>query len=328
MILEVYDLESLSNLFTYTGYCPKEDVYYQFVISDWRNDLELLYNHLYRDKLIMIGYNCEGYDYPLLHHILNHYDEYRYKSGQFVATSIYFKSQEIIEQEFSTIADKNKFIQQIDLYKIHGYDNAARRCSLKDLEIAMKLESVEEMPIHHATKCTQKDEESILSYNKHDVYSTYLFFLITLGKTDNPIYKGRNKIELRQEIQKQFGINVLNTPDIRIGEQLMLKLYSDATGISVYDLKKSGGTQRPLIQVKDCIPHWANFETKEFNELKDYFNNVAVYDGNLKGSLSKSIIYHGIKIDYGSGGAHSSCKPGIYKEDDYWMILDEDIGLN
>ena len=28
MILEVYDLESLSNLFTYTGYCPKEDKYY------------------------------------------------------------------------------------------------------------------------------------------------------------------------------------------------------------------------------------------------------------------------------------------------------------
>lgn len=55
MILEVYDLECLQNLFTYTGYCPKENKYYQFVICNWRNDLKLLYEHLHRDKLIMVG---------------------------------------------------------------------------------------------------------------------------------------------------------------------------------------------------------------------------------------------------------------------------------
>lgn len=189
------------------------------------------------------------------------------------------------------------------------------------------MENVEEMPIDHTQHCFKGDEEKVLSYNKNDVLATYEFLKITLGKTDNPIYSGRNKIELRQELQKQFGINVLNTPDIRIGEQLMLKLYSDATNIPIYTLKKCGGTPRSVIKVKECIPHWANFETKEFNDLKKYFENVTISDGNLKGSLSKSVIYHNIKIDYGSGGAHSSIEPGIYQEDDYWMILDEDIGL-
>ena len=326
MILEVYDLECLRNLFTYTGYDPKKDEYYQFVISDWRNDLELLYNHLNRDKLLGCGYNNEGYDYPLIHHILNHYEEYKYQTGLEVATKLYAKSQEIIEQEFSTIADKNKFIPQLDLYKINGYDNKARHCSLKDLEIAMKMDNVEEMPIHHTTWCNESNEEMILSYNKNDVKATYEFLKVTLGITENPLYKGRNKIELRQQLQKQFNINVLNTPDIRIGEQLMLKLYSNSTGIPIYDLKKSGGSPRKIINVKDCIPHWANFETEEFNELKKYFENVTVKDGNLKGSLSKSIIFHNIKIDYGSGGAHSSCKPGIYETNDDIIILDEDIG--
>ena len=81
MILEVYDLECLRNLFTYTGYDPKKNKYYQFVICSWRNDLELLYDHLNRDKLIMVGYNNESYDYPLVHHILNHYEKYKHYTG-------------------------------------------------------------------------------------------------------------------------------------------------------------------------------------------------------------------------------------------------------
>lgn len=326
MLFEVYDIETLSNLFTYTGYDINNKSWHQFVICPWRDDTELLYNHLFRDKLMMIGYNNEGFDYPIIHHLINHFKEYKDISSSEVAQKLYKKAQEIINQEFSTIADKNKFIKQIDLYKIHGYDNEARRCSLKDLEIAMRMDSVEEMPIDHTKWCFPGDEELVLSYNKNDVLATYEFFKITIGKTDNPIYADKNKIELRQELQKQFGINVLNTPDIRIGEQLMLKLYSNATGVPINVLKKCGGSPREIINVKDCIPHWANFETKEFQGLKNYFENVTVLNGNLKGSLSKSVIFHGIKIDYGSGGAHSSIEPGIYEEDDYWMILDEDIG--
>lgn len=326
MLIEVYDVETLSNLFTYTGFDATNKKWYQFVISKWRNDLELLYSHLFRDKIWMCGYNNESFDYPVIHHLINHYDKYKNLSGEEVARNLYRKSQEIIEQEFSTIADKNKFIPQIDLFKINGYDNHARSCSLKDLEIAMRMNNVEEMPIHHSKECEESDIDLILSYNKNDVEATYKFLLTTVGKTDYPIYKGKNKIELRQQLNKQFNINVLNTPDIRIGEQLMLKLYSDVTNIPVYNLKKSGGTPRKIINVKDCIPHWANFETKEFNDLKQYFENVTVLDGNLKGSLSKSILFHNIKIDYGSGGAHSSIEPGVYEEDDYWMILDQDIG--
>ena len=41
---------------------------------------------------------------------------------------------------------------------------------------------------------------------------------------------------------------------------------------------------------------------------------------------SESVIYHGIKIDYGTGGAHSATYPGVYEADDYWIIVDQDIG--
>ena len=50
MITEVYDLETLSNLFTYTGYCLQNKQWYQFVIHNERNDAELLYVALTRLK--------------------------------------------------------------------------------------------------------------------------------------------------------------------------------------------------------------------------------------------------------------------------------------
>ena len=55
MILEVYDLESLSNLFTYTGYISKTNEWFQYVICPWRNDGKILYEHLTRGDFILCG---------------------------------------------------------------------------------------------------------------------------------------------------------------------------------------------------------------------------------------------------------------------------------
>lgn len=324
MLIEVYDIETLSNLFTYTGFDATNKQWYQFVISKWRNDIELLYSHLFRTKIWMCGYNNESFDYPVIHHLINHYDEYKDLDGEEIAQKLYKKSQEIIDQEYSMIADRNKFIPQIDLFRIWHYSNPARATSLKDLEIAMRMDNVEEMPIHHSQQCSESDIDFILSYNKNDVKATYLFLLITFGKTDYSLYKGKNKIELRQKLKKKFNIPCLNWPDVKIGEQLMLKLYSNKTGIDSYQLKKLGGTPRNKIDLKDCIPHWANFETDEFNSIKNKFINTTIT--SIKGSFSESVIYHGIKMDYGTGGLHSCTEPGIYSADDYWMILDEDVG--
>lgn len=207
-----------------------------------------------------------------------------------------------------------------------GYDNAAMRTSLKDLEIAMRLPNVEEMPIHYTTWCKEGDEELVLAYNLNDVYATYQFLLVVLGKTDIPLYKGDNRIELRQRLKKQFGIDVLNTSDIRLGERLMLKLYCNATNKSEYALKKCGGTPRKTIHLKDCIPHWVDFKTPEMQRLKKKFEEIVVPGDKLKGAIEISNIFHGIKMDYGLGGCHSCTIPGIYEANDEFMILDQDIG--
>ena len=77
MLLEVFDLESLSNLFTYTGYRSKTKTWYQYVICKWRNDAKLLYEHLTEEKFIQCGLGNKIKEY--LAPIIEYYNR---KSGE------------------------------------------------------------------------------------------------------------------------------------------------------------------------------------------------------------------------------------------------------
>ena len=321
--IEVYDLESLANLFTYTGYDYKNDKWYQFVISPWKNQTSELIEHL-NNVGLMIGFNNEAYDYPLLHHIIRHQREYinNPKAGEL----IYQNSQQLIDMEFSAIADKNKIIPQMDLYLIWHYNNKARHQNLKGLEIQMKMENVEEMPLHHTHICTPEEEHLILEYNKNDVLATFLFLKVTVGKTDYPLYKGKNKIKLRLDLNKQFGVNVLNKGDVPMGEELILNLYARAAEIDPYQLKRQGGTPRPNgINLKDCIPCWCHLESNEFLTLLTQLKNTTIR--GEKGEFSFSVIFHNYKFDFGQGGAHGSASPKVWISNNDWVIADYDVGL-
>lgn len=325
MIYEVYDLECLRRIFTYTGYDVHKKEYYQYVISPWRNDSDALYHHLMDNKMIQIGFNNEGYDYPLEHHFLNHWDDYRFMGGGELAEKLYAKSQEIIDTQFSTVADRNKYIRQIDLYKIWHYNNKARATSLKDLEFHMRMPNVQEMPIHHTAWGKESDIPLILSYNKNDVYATYLFFLTTLGKTEYSIYKGRNKLQLRQDLTKKFKVNCLNLGDVPMGEALMLNLYSRAINANPYEVKKRN-THRDEIRLKDCIPFWCNIKNPAFLQFKNQIENTVIKIPVPKGSFQFSVQFHNYQFDFGLGGSHGCCEPQIWESNDDWVIVDYDVG--
>lgn len=324
MISEVYDLEVLSNLFTYTGYCRQTKIYHQFVIHSSRNDYESLIKHLSRDGLIMIGFNNDNYDYPIIHHLINHYEEYKLLSGLELSQKIYLKSQRVIETEFSAIGNWNKHIEQIDLFKIWHFDNKAKLTSLKNLEVALNLPLVEDMPIDHTQWVESSDIPMILSYNKNDVDATSEFLDVTQGVTALPPYKGKNKLQLRYSIKKKFGLDCMNYNDIKLGTELILKLYCKKFHKNITTVRKLR-TPRKEINLKDCLPIWMKFQTNKFDSLINKFSNTIIYNGETKGKLEFSVIYNGIKIDYGTGGAHACIKSGVYPEDDKFGIYDVDI---
>ena len=324
MISEVYDIEVLSNLFTYTGYCRQTKTFHQFVIHSSRNDYEEFIKHILRGDLIMIGYNNDSYDYPVIHHMINHYDAYRMLSGYELSQRIYAKSQEIINMEFSAVADWNKHIKQIDLFKIWHFDNAAKSTSLKNLEVAMNLPLVEDMPFSHTHWVTEEEIPLILDYNKNDVVATNEFLNITQGQTELPLYKGKNKIQLRYAIAHKFKLNGMNFNDIKLGTELILKLYCERFKKNMGSVRKMK-TLRPIIHLKDCLPEWIEFKTDKFKGLVDKFSNTYIYDGETKGKVDYSLIYKGIKIFYGTGGAHACINPGVYDSDEEYGIYDVDI---
>lgn len=180
------------------------------------------------------------------------------------------------------------------------------------------------MPFDHNYWITTEEEiNEVLSYNKNDVYATNVFLDVTLGKTENPLYKGKDKIQIRKDLQRKYGINGINFNDIKLGTELILQLYSRKFGIPAKEIRNLR-TFRPKIDLKDCLPKWTQFESKEFKGLVDKFKSTTVYNGELKGALSYSVIYNGIKLDYGVGGCHACIKSGIYESNEEIMILDID----
>ena len=351
-VLEIYDIEVLSNCFTYTGYVPSEDKYYQFVIWRNRNDITDLCNHLLRG-IYGVGFNNEGYDYPVLHHIINHYREYCCLTASDIAQKIYKKSQEIISMEFSTIADKNKFVPQLDLFKMWHYDNKGRSCSLKHLECSMRMDNIEDMPFDHTHWVQNDDElEMILSYNKHDVHATHLFYLITIGETNHELYKGKNKIQLRRDIRSKYKIPCYNYPDVKLGEQLLLTLYCNYTEQNPYFVKQLR-SPRSEIKISDCIFPYIEFQTKPFKALKDWlltrtitgtkgvFSDLPLSEvtellpyvdktlisgkGADKTLKNINLLVQGNPIIYGVGGLHHS-RSGKYESNEEMTILDIDVG--
>lgn len=323
MLTEVYDLETIINLFTYTGYCLQTKQYYQFVIHDSVNQLEELVEHLKRPQLVQVGFNNENFDYPLIHHILSNYERLQYATGSEIAAELYERAQQLIRgEEYNVVPDRKKYIQQIDLFLIWHYNNAARRTSLKDLEFAMNMPNIEEMPIAHNQYCTSKEIPLVLNYNKNDVEATVLFLEATLGQTDYSLYKKKNKLALRFQLAKKFNIPCNNYPDVKIGEQLMLQLYSRATEKNPWDVKKLR-TPRESVDLKDCIPPWCQIRSKEFNRFLEIIKNTKVR-GDKK-EFAHSIIFHGISFDFGLGGSHGCIAPGVYKSDESGVILDLDV---
>lgn len=329
MLSEVADIESLSNFFSYTGYCRQTKEYHQFVIHSSRNDYEALIKHLFRDKLIMIGYNNKGYDYPVIHHMINHYDMYRTLSGLDLAQRIYQKSQEIIGEEFSSVAEWNEKIIQWDLMKILHFDSVALSTSLKDIEFWMRLESVEDMPVQHDDWITEEQIPLILSYNKWDVHSTNLLFEIVLGNTENELYKGQNKIQLRLDVKKEFKIPCLNYNDVKIGEEInKIEYLKNNPHLKASDLKSLKPSSYELFTFGECIPNYVSFKTKEFqnlyNSVKDIIVDISSSEKNDKQLFP--FIYNGTKYTIARGGIHS-CESGrklIPNENQ--LLRDADIG--
>lgn len=321
----VMDYETLYDCFTavFEHYKTKETKV--FVISRIRNDQTEFESFLQENiskKEWHISYNGLAFDAQITHYILDNVDKWKKTGdgldGHEVANIIYKYAQKTIEKsnkrEFSDYPEWKMQIGQIDLFKMHHWDNPAKRSSLKWIQYSMDWDNILDMPIHHSTEIrSQEDLNTVLEYNINDVKSTKEIF-----------NRSTDLIKLRKELTTTYSINLFSASEPRISKELFAYYMSDKLNINKRDLKKMR-TFRDTIKFKDIILPYISFTSPEFKGLLERFNKVELNPESLKGAFKYSLNYKGVKTHFGVGGVHGAREAGIYESDDDMIIMSSDV---
>ena len=316
----VMDYETLLNCFIAVFEDIKSKDREIFVIHKERNDCLEFITFLERNILFEewhVSFNGIGFDAQVTEHILENKDQLLEMSGEEVALFIYGKAQDTIQRqnegEWAVFAPWTLQIKQVDVFKLNHWDNAAKRTSLKWAQFSMDWQNIQDMPIHHSTEIkTLKQIDSIIGYCINDVASTKAI-----------MYRSKKQIALRQELTKEYNIDLFSASEPRIAKELFAMFLSKKTGIKKYDLKKMR-TYRSKLIVNDLLLPNIKFETATFQRLVNKFRDLELDPHDLKGSFKYSVRYKGITTHFGLGGVHGARKD-IYTSNDEYVIMSSDV---
>jgi hypothetical protein len=322
----IYDIETLKEYFLVVCLIPEEP-YRVFKVNSEQNDLDAFvrFTEQHQDYY-WVGYNNLRFDSQVVEWVLRNYEYWHELSSLEITAKIHQKATDVIDDAnhdvFPEYRESDLTLKQLDLFKIHHFDNKNRRVSLKRLEFEMDLDNIEEMPIDHNKEGMTKDDlVTITGYCLNDVWATYQFYLITIGKTDHPLYKGDNKIELRQDIEQEFGIPCLNYSDSKIGDEMIKKFYCQEKGIDYRELPKKGFF-RKSIAVKNCIADYVQFQTPQ---LQDFLKKIRKMSLGLQDDFKEELHFYDNVYSFMKGGLHTENKPKIFEADDEYEIIDWDV---
>ena len=262
------------------------------------------------DGIAMMGFNNIGYDYPVLHHM---FGMYRNVSPAETCMSIYKYSNELIKSdEKPWFKDSDIRIPQFDLYLLHHFNNKAKACGLKHIEIAMRMDNVEDLPFAPGTFIEESDVKTVLDYCHHDVAATKLFAIAS-----------EKEIELRKGLSNTYNLKLYDANDPKIGSEIILKFIAEKMGTPHWEIRKMRTYRNGGLDLNDIILPYVKFDTPEFNSVLDKFKDTIVRD--TKGDLKYQMMFRDVPYDYGTGGIHACTTSGSYHEDEQHMIYDIDV---
>jgi hypothetical protein len=314
----VFDIETYPNVFTMAVEHAQAPLCWMFEISDLRNDsreiVEFL-QHLKETNARMVGFNSLGFDYPVIHTLI--------RMGRSDANTLYQKAMAIINSQdeddrwMHQINPTDRFVTQIDLFKIHHFDNKARATSLKMIEFNMRSDSIEDLPFKVGTNLNAAEIEVLKKYNKHDVSQTKAFYRHTA-----------DMLAFREKMCTLYpGKDWINYNDTKIGKEFFTMKLEEA-GVSCYDYGPKGRTprqtKRPVIHLKDAILPWITFTQPEFNRVLNWLKTQSITE--TKGVFNDLIArVNGFDFVFGLGGIHGSVESKVVESDDSCVIVDLDV---
>ena len=313
-----YDVETFPNVFTLDCEHVDSGMICAFEISPWRNDSREIVAFLYYLKesgARMVGFNNLGFDYPVLHTLI--------RMGTATVETLYAKAMAIINSQDDEnrwahmVYESDRLVPQIDLYKIHHFDNRARSTSLKMLEFNMRVDSVQDLPFPVGSVLTQEQLPILKRYNRHDVKQTKAFYL-----------KSLDMIRFREELTKKYQRDFMNHNDTKIGKDFFVMKLEEA-GVSCYDYSPDKGrtprqTLRPRIALKDAILPWIEFEHPEFTRVLNWLKTQVITE--TKGVFDDVVAtVNGFDFVFGLGGIHGSVESEVIQSDSDFVLVDLDV---
>lgn len=328
----IFDIEIYQNFFLVNFLNIKTKEKSSFQISQRQDDKFELIKFLKKIAINdgqMVGFNNLQFDYPLLHWFILNFQKFKYNKE--LTLAIWKKAQELIKTQtafFNII--KQPFIKQIDLFKIHHYDNPAKSNSLKHLEFNLRMDNIQDLPFPFDKLLEDSEQDIVKEYCWNDIEATYQFYL-----------KSLYEIKLREDLTKEYGIDFTNYSASKIGEIIFIHEF-EKTGRQVIP-----DTLKPM-EIKSLLFSYIKFKEECFNKLlewfqsktitetKGVFSNIPVKElESLEGYYFKklikgkqkdlNIIYRGVKMVYGTGGIHGCTQTGIYESDDNYIIKTADV---
>lgn len=149
---------------------------------------------------------------------------------------------------------------------------------------------------------------------------------ITLGLLE----RGLKLVEMRVKLECDYGINVLCASEARIAEDVMGKLYADATGQTTFDLRQTLKPSYPDgIPLTDILPS-LKFQTPVLQAFYDQLQGSTVTPDDkiqIGEELKKElpIEFGGHNYTFALGGLHSGDKRAVYRCDDKHKLIDFDV---
>jgi len=353
LILKVYDIETIYEEFSITVSDPGYKNPIHFRINRFTNQLDALCKYLTSEEVdYWVGFNNVNFDAQVLTYMIENQSKWFDLNGSEVIARISQFASDVIDDTnaglFPPYRESRLWAPQIDLFKIHHFDNENRRTSLKWLEFTMGMDDIEEMPISHMETqwignreipkdrlFEQKDFDLIDHYRINDVKSTCKFLDYTLGNVESEQYKGKNKIQDRLDTIDEFKLppEAINWSDVKIGDELNKLGYMQLKGIKdpkkLYELKRNA-KRKTKFTFGDCIPNYVHFRSAEFIAFYDRMAKEPVKLVKNKKKGKKEATYHftynGTNYTIAQGGIHSNEKNRLIEPQDNEVLMDADIG--
>lgn len=313
----IYDIETYPNVFTLALEHSQAPLRWSFEISDQRNDSKQIIaflEYLKGENARLVGFNNLGFDYPVIHTLI--------RMGYSDARTLYNKAMAIIggqdddDRWVHYVKPSDHYIEQIDLFKIHHFDNRAKSTSLKLLEFNMRSDNIEDLPFPVGTELTAEQIVVLKKYNAHDVAQTKLFYHHTL-----------DMIRFREELTHKYQRDFMNHNDTKIGKDYFVMKLEEA-GVSCYTFSDKGRTPRqtprPVINLREAILPWISFINPEFNRILNWLKDQSIVE--TKGVFTDLVArVNGFDFVFGLGGIHGSVESEVVESDDEFVIVDLDV---